>query len=369
VSNPVFFYSDKLLDYDMGPHHPMRPVRLRMTYDLLAAYGAFESGLKLESPEPAWPEDVTAVHDVGFVDAVRRLSAGEGLRSADRYGFGTGDNPIFPGMYEASMRYTGASLQAAQAVMDGARVAVNIAGGLHHAHFDHAAGFCVLNDCAVAARRLRSKFKRVAYVDIDVHHGDGVQELFYSDPSVLTISLHESGRTLFPGSGFTYETGEGAGIGYSLNLPFGPYTTDEVWLDAWRAAALPVLRAFAPEAIVMQLGADPHALDPLAHMCLSAQGWLEAVKDVQTLGVPIVALGGGGYNLTTVTRMWALAVGQLAGLDLPNATPASFRYHAEIPTLLDREPHAVDPESVERARKLANRAVEELRSQPFPSRK
>lgn len=366
MPQPVFFYSDEFLGYDMGPHHPMRPARLRIAYELLDSYGAFGPDLRLAEPELASVDDVTAVHDAKFVSAVQRQSAGDDERGAGRYGLGTGDNPIFPGMYEVALRYTGASVQAAQAVLDGAPAAFNIAGGLHHAHYDRAAGFCVFNDCAVAIRQLRKRLRRVAYVDIDVHHGDGVQELFYSDPSVLTVSLHESGRTLFPGTGFADEIGIGAGLGSSLNLPFAPHTMDDVWLEAWREGALPVLRAFAPEAIVLQLGADAHALDPLAHLALSAQGWLEAVKDVQDLGVPIVGLGGGGYNLTTVTRMWALAVGQLARLDLPDATPTAFRYHAEIPTLRDHRTAFIDLNGVDQTRRFANRSAEALRSRLFP---
>ncbi len=363
MARPLFFYSDDLLRYNLGDSHPMRPERLRMTYELLDSYGVFGSELEVVAPELADPDEVAATHSCAYLDVIRRLSAGEHVARPGNHGFGSGDNPVFPGMWEASLRYTGGSADAAQAILDGAggaQVAFNISGGLHHAHYDRAAGFCVLNDCAVAIRRLRRKYARVAYVDIDVHHGDGVQELFYEDPQVLTISLHETGQTLFPGTGDPSEIGSGAGKGYSINLPFAPYTLDQEWLWAWREAALPLLKKFDPEAIVLQMGTDAHVLDPLAHVALTAQGWLEAVKDVQSLGKPIVAVGGGGYNLTTVPRMWTLAVATLAGISLPDEVPESYTGQGEAPTLTDHVECEADADSQKRARAFAEASVAKL---------
>ena len=365
MSKPSFFYSEELLNYNMGQQHPMQPRRLQMTYDLLASYGAFGSGLEVVKPPLADHDEVAQTHSPDFLEALRRLDSGDYFPGVHRFGFGTGDNPIFPGIYEASLRYTGASVEAAQAVMEGDAVAFNIAGGLHHAHYDRAAGFCVLNDCAVAIRRLRQKYARVAYVDIDVHHGDGVQELFYDDPTVLTVSLHESGRTLFPGTGYTDEIGVGAGEGFSVNLPFAPYTTDDIWLGAWRASALPLLRAFNPEAILLQTGTDAHEFDPLARICLSAQGWLETVKDVQALGKPIVAVGGGGYNMTTVPRMWTLAVSTLAGITLPDTVPVSYAHCQAIPTLTDHHTPDIEARYLPRAAQFADQSVAELKALLF----
>jgi acetoin utilization protein AcuC len=365
-----FFYSDSLLGYDMGPQHPLRPVRLRMTYDLLDAYGMFSTALQLAAPRPAEWEEVAEVHSRDYLEMLNRLNDGEPVRGMQRFGFGGGDNPIFEGIYGASLLYTGASADAAQAILDGTgggQVAFSISGGLHHAHYDRAAGFCVLNDCAVALRRLRRKYARVAYVDIDVHHGDGVQELFYADRSVLTISLHESGRTLFPGTGFVQEIGEGEGEGFSVNVPFAPDTTDEIWLDAWRKTALPLLRAFDPEAIVLQMGTDAHALDPLAHVCLTAQGWLEAVKDIRDLGRPIVAVGGGGYNLTTVPRMWTLAAAALTRTELPDEIPASYPHRrAGLTTLTDHAPPELSARRRDAARQFAAESVSEVKALLFP---
>lgn len=361
MNQGVFFYTEEFQRYDLGEHHPLKPVRLRRTHALLQSYGALEA-VSVETPHPCTVDDLRTTHSAEFVEAVDRLSSGEHVPFPHRYGFGTGDNPVFPDMWEASRLYTGASVDAAQAINDGrCRVAMNISGGLHHAHYDRAAGFCVFNDCAVAIHRLRRQFRRVAYVDIDVHHGDGVQEAFYDDPTVLTISIHETGLMLFPGTGFVHEVGVQEGTGYSVNVPLWPYSTDDIYLWAWREAALPILKAFDPEAVCLQLGADPHYLDPLARVCLTAQGWLEAVKDVKALGKPIVALGGGGYNQTTVPRMWALAFGELFGVDLSDETPESFAHHAQIPTLTDHEEPPVAPHDREQARAYAEQTVAEVK--------
>lgn len=366
MNKSLFFYSDALMNYDLGEQHPLKPERLRRTVALLDSYELFNTHLERADPELADADEVMETHSRDYLEALFRLNDGEPFRGMGKFGFGTGDNPIFRGIYEASLRYTGASIQAAQAINGGGHVAFNISGGLHHAHYAKAAGFCVLNDCACAARRLRRKFARVAYVDIDVHHGDGVQELFYADPSVLTISLHESGHTLFPGTGWVEEMGEGDGIGYSVNVPHAPYATDDVWIRAWREAALPILQAFEPEAIVLQMGSDPHVLDPLAHMCLTAQGWLTAVRDVQALGKPIVAIGGGGYNLTTVPRMWASAVATLAGAEINDDVPENYRWKQEIPTLTDHVEVELDARALRTAQQFADKTIADVQNALFP---
>lgn len=366
MSRPLFYFSNDFRLYDMGAGHPLKPERLRMTYELLDAYGLIGSALDVREPELALPEEVWETHSRHYLETVQKLDDGRAFPEARRYGFGTGDNPIFPGIYHSSMLYTGASAMAAQAVNDGDALAFNISGGLHHAHYDRAAGFCVLNDCAVAVRRLRRKFSRVAYIDIDVHHGDGVQESFYSDPNVMTVSIHEGGRTLFPGTGFVEEIGEGAGEGYSVNVPLAPYTPNEVWISAWREAAMPLLKAFDPEAIFLQMGTDPHWKDPLAHIALTAQGWLETVKDIKALGKPIVAVGGGGYNMTTVPRMWTLAIAALLEIELPDDTPETFRYHRDIPTLSDHDSPPLREAQERVAALFAEETVEDVKELLFP---
>ncbi|HRI45387.1 MAG TPA: hypothetical protein PLV39_14610, partial [Fimbriimonadaceae bacterium] len=185
------------------------------------------------------------------------------------------------------------------------RLATTLAGGLHHARRALASGFCLANDCAIALSILRERFDRVAYIDIDLHHGDGVQWIFWDDPAVLTCSIHETGRTLYPGSGFVEEVGP---AGTSVNVPLAPFTTGDVWLDAFRGGILPAIEAFRPQAIVLQMGADPHYDDPLGHLRVTVAEWLEAVRLVRDLGLPLVACGGGGYAMHAVVRSWAAAI-------------------------------------------------------------
>ena len=366
-----FYYSDDFLLYNMGPQHPMRPQRLRRTYDLLEALGLVDSALNIQAPPLAAVDEVCQIHSPDFVEALLALDRGERLRSGYRFGLGTGDNPIFDGIGAAALRYSGASIAAAQDVVDAHQrgitaTAFNIAGGLHHAHYRSAAGFCVLNDCALAANRLRTHFDRVAYIDIDVHHGDGVQELFYTDPGVLTVSIHEYAPYFFPGTGHVNEIGDGDGAGTSLNIPMAPGTTDEIWLHSWREAALPVIRAYNPQAIVLQMGTDAHAFDPLAHLELTAQGWLQAVCDVADMHLPTVAVGGGGYNLTTVSRMWALAVGVLTRTELDDEVPASCYLSHEMPFLRDREMPPVPVMDVREAAEYAQMVIAGVRERFSP---
>lgn len=329
----LFYYHPRMLDYCFGPHHPLKPERLRRTIALLER----ETGTVPLDPGLARREELLRVHDEGYVRVVEDLSSGvhlpDGLARAA--GFAHSDNPPFSGMYEASLAYCGGTLAAARDVAAGARLAFSIAGGLHHAQRDRASGFCIFNDPALAISVLRERFARVAYVDIDLHHGDGVQALFYDDPTVLTASIHQDGRTLYPGTGFVEETGAHF---TSINVPLMPYTTGDAWLWAFENGILPALSAFEPEAIVLQMGTDPHPFDPLGHLRVSVQHWLGAVERVRDLGVPIVALGGGGYNLSTVPRMWVAAILTLAGLPIPERLPEDLGAEWDAPTYLDADP-------------------------------
>jgi acetoin utilization protein AcuC len=293
---PHFYYHPRMLAYDFGPQHPLKPERLRRAIAILESYG-----VEPIDPGEGSVADVVRVHAPEYVDAVKTLS--EAPAADQTYGFGPGDNPPFEGMFQASLAYTSGSARAAEAVRDGAPLAFGIAGGLHHAHRDRASGFCIFNDPAVAVDILRERFERVAYVDIDVHHGDGVQWLFYDDPAVLTCSIHEDPRTLFPGTGFVDEVG----VGTSLNVPMEAGTTGDTWLWAFRETVIPAIQAFKPQAIVLQMGTDAHYLDPLAHIRCTAQEWLEAVREIKDEDIPIVAVGGGGYEITCVPRMWTAA--------------------------------------------------------------
>jgi len=266
MSRAAFICSNELWARGHGPEHPLKPERLKRTYELLQAYGAFEGDGLLVPPRLATVEELCLFHTPEYVAAVESLSRGESRFNPARYNFGPGDNPVFPGMYETEALKAGAALVAMELVLSReAEVAFSFSGGLHHAGPARASGFCVFNDAAVLIHALLRRRLRIAYVDIDVHHGDGVQWAFYDSDQVLAISLHESGVYLFPGTGFTTEIGEGPGRGYSANLPLAPFTDDEVYLWAFREIAPLLVEAFGPDIVVSQLGTDTHYLDPLAH--------------------------------------------------------------------------------------------------------
>ncbi len=327
-------WDDALLQYDFGPGHPLAPVRVALTVALAAELGVLaEPSVTLVSPPPATDSELATVHDDDYIAAVRR--AGRTLEPAERFGLGTEDNPVFEGMHEASALVAGATLAAARAVWSGSALhAASISGGLHHAMRRAASGFCVYNDPAIAIKwLLAAGAERVAYVDTDVHHGDGVQAAFYSDPRVLTISLHESPATLFPGTGLPAETGEGAGDGYSVNVALPAGTGDAGWLRAFDAVVPPLLRAFKPAVLVSQHGCDSHRLDPLAHLELSVDGQRAAQVALHDLAHELcdgrwLFTGGGGYALVQVVpRTWThlLAIGAGAPVDPVMETPVKWR--------------------------------------------
>ena len=320
-----FYYTPAILNYNFGPNHPLRPERLRRTIELLGRYG-----VRPMDPGPCHTDDIRRVHDDDYIEDVRTGGTAE-------FGFGRGDNPAFPDMWEASLAYVAATVKAAEAVRDGAPLAFGIGGGLHHANRRKASGFCVFDDPAIACHILLERFDRVAYVDIDVHHGDGVQWIFYEEPRVLTCSIHEEGRSLFPGTGFVEETGLGH---TSLNVPLQAYTTGDVWLDAFERGILPGLETFQPGAIVLQMGTDTHRDDPLGHIKSDTQSWLAAVRHVKALGLPIVAVGGGGYNMTTVPRMWTAACLTLGGIEFDDQVPKDLADQWGMPTYFDPEQDA-----------------------------
>lgn len=330
-----------MLAYDFGPQHPLKPERLRRTVQLLERYGILP-----KDPGEGDPADAERVHDKEYVQAVRHLShaivdhacqieRAEWARIGMPHGFGSGDNPPFAGMYEASLAYLSGTVKAAEAVRDGAPLAFNLSGGLHHGQRGRASGFCIFDDPAVALDILKPKFGRVAYVDIDLHHGDGVQWIWYDDPEVLTYSIHQDPRAFFPGTGFLEETGAAF---TSVNVPLAPGTTGEVWLDAFERTALPVLERFQPGVIVLQMGTDAHFMDPLGHLEASAQDWLGAVIRIRDFGVPIVAVGGGGYNLKTVPRMWAAATLALQRIEFENWIPPGLADAWDMPLFFDDDP-------------------------------
>ncbi|MEU4420344.1 acetoin utilization protein AcuC [Actinoplanes sp. NPDC024001] len=341
-------WDSALLDYDMGDH-PLDPVRVELTMALARELGVLDRpGVQMITPRPASETDLTRVHRPDYLDAVRLAPIDPFFTG---WGLNTPDNPVFDGMHDSAARICGATLAAAQAVWQGsARRAVNVSGGLHHAMPARAAGFCVYNDPAVAiAWLLEQGAQRVAYLDIDVHHGDGVQCAFYDDPRVLTVSLHETPLALFPGTGFADEVGGPNAEGTAVNVPLPPNTDDAGWLRAFHAVVPSVVRAFAPEIIISQCGADAHHLDPLADLRLSVDGQRAAYIAIRELADEVcdgrwVATGGGGYALVEVVpRAWThlLAVATGEPLAPETRTPPGWRALAA-----ERRPDAKVPETM-----------------------
>ncbi|NLG09749.1 MAG: acetoin utilization protein AcuC [Deinococcales bacterium] len=334
-----FVYAPALAGFELAREHPFKPLRLELTRSLLEATGLLAAD-EVVAPEPLPPAALLAVHERRYVAAVEAASRGERPSDLLLYGLGTGDNPVFAGMHEVVLGVCAATVTAVDLVASGrARRAASFAGGLHHAQAAKASGFCLYNDLALGIRHAQQAYGlRVAYLDVDAHHGDGVQWLFYEDPTVLTVSLHESGRYLFPGTGHVYETGRGAGRGTAVNVPLEPYTEDASFLEAFDTVVGPALRAFAPDLIVLQAGADMHRFDPLADLNLTLAGMAACYERVVALadeltGGRLVVTGGGGYDpYRTVPRAWAHAWAALTGRQLPATLPERWRavWHARL---------------------------------------
>jgi acetoin utilization protein AcuC len=326
-------YSEELNDYDLGRNHPLKPARVTNSVGLMRAYGLLgEGGASVVEPDDVADEDLLRVHAPEYLEAVQAASRDpHGFRPA--MGIGTGDNPASPGMYEVSRLICGGAIRGLDDVIEGrfART-FNIAGGLHHAHRSRAAGFCVLNDPAVAIARAldRRPSLKVTYIDIDAHHGDGVEEAFWEESRVLTVSLHQSGRTLFPGTGRTDDIGAGDGLGYAANLPMPPLSTDDCYVLAVDDFVAPLVSSFSPDVIVLQAGADAHHADPLTVLGMTLGGYLRLTGSIRDLAEDIcdgrlAACGGGGYAFSTVVPLaWTILMANLLDTRLPEEIPDSW---------------------------------------------
>ena len=323
-----------LVEYDFGPAHPLNPIRVELTIALARELGVLDrANVTQVGVTSADDSLLTLVHSPSYLDAVKE--AGSTGRADPAHGLGTMDNPVFADMHEASALVAGGTLAAARAVLEQTHDhAVNVAGGLHHAMPSAASGFCVYNDPAIAiAWMLAQGVERIAYVDIDAHHGDGVQAVFWDDPRVLTISIHESGRTLFPGTGFPDEIGAAGAEGTAVNVALPAGTGDSGWLRAFHAVVPPLVRAFAPYVLFSQHGCDSHALDPLTNLLVSLDGQRTAHAALHGLAHEVcegrwVATGGGGYELVRVVpRSWTHLLAEAAGdaIDPEQDTPSEWR--------------------------------------------
>jgi len=338
MARPIIVYHDDYLKYDFGESHVLREERLLLAEMLMENYGLIGPSEAMKvTPLPATYDDFATVHDTKYLDTLKRLSA-DPAGSSTEYGLGIADNPVFAGMFEASAIQIGGTLRACDAVAKGETDrAFNLGGGFHHAMPDKAAGFCLINDIAIGLKRLLTKYdlKRILYLDIDVHHADGVEKVFEGDPRVLNISLHEDGHYLFPGTGAVNDIGIGDGEGYTVNVPLPPYTGDASYLHAFKEIVLPLAESFRPEIIFTQLGADAHFADPLAHLNLTTRAYEEIGETLddfsrQHCDGRWIGVTGGGYDIMLCPRIWTLLFSQMVGREVGNNLPAEWMEYCKI---------------------------------------
>jgi acetoin utilization protein AcuC len=314
----VFIHSKELGSFTLSPEHPFKPERMARIYRMCAERGLF-AGADVEIVEIGEPEEgvLERFHDPAYLRLLRRADGGDAVDlDMLHHGLGSAENPVFRGVHRFAALSATASLTAARLVVGGAGSAFNACGGFHHAHPDRASGFCYVNDVTIAINEIRGAGLRVAYVDIDAHHGDAVQEAYYDTADVLVISIHETGKTLFPWGGFEHEIGEGAGRGSTINVPLEPESDDEVFLHCFDSIVMEALTLFDPDVVVGQFGTDMLATDPLTHLRLTNNGYIEAVERLHGRFPRVVALGGGGYSMADVERCLTLVWAELAGIEL-----------------------------------------------------
>ena len=370
----IFVYSDEMGWFDFGPDHPFKPERAAKTYDLCTRYGVMNHPwMTVREPEALARPLLNLFHEPSYIKLLEEASAGEvRLAMLDR-GIGTEDNPILTGIYEWSLLAAGGTYGAMMNLIKGDKlVAFNPLGGFHHAMPGNAEGFCYLNDIAIAithALKISPELK-IAYVDLDAHHGNGVQEAFYEDPRVLFVSLHETGKTLYPWSGFETETGKGKGKGFTVNFPLEPGSDDEVYDFALDTTVFPLIRSFKPDIIVAELGADSLVSDPLTHLKLTNNSYQRAVRELREICPKILGLGGGGYDLYRTARCWTLAWSILNNVEPKDEFAGlvggmMFGPEKEVGSLYDH-PYHTEGEVKENALNEARRVSEYIKKNIFP---
>lgn len=326
VHPTALVYSSAFDAYSYGEQHPFQLHRYGLALELMEAYGL----LKLPNARrcdcsPVSDQQILTFHSPAYLARLKEFSASDQPRADFLFGLGDAECPVFKGLYDYAALGAGATLEACRLVAEeGFGAVLSLAGGWHHAHRAKASGFCYLNDAVIAINWLLTQGRRVAYLDLDAHHGDGVQEAFYDSDQVLTISLHESGIYFFPGTGFEDETGSDQGQGYTVNLPLLAHTDDPLYMRAFDEVVYPLLAAFNPDIIVAQIGADTFRTDPLTRLEITTHSYAYIMRKLQALKIPWVALGGGGYDLMNTARAWTIAWAAMNGVELPPRLPASF---------------------------------------------
>lgn len=368
----AFVYAEELSQYQLSPQHPLRPNRLKHMHELMKATGLMDlANIASTQPRLATRVEIESAHDPDYVRNVIAVSNGSVVPDSIKYGLGTPDNPIWKGMYDKTVLCVGTTLTASELVISGrADIGFAPAGGVHHhAMRRYASGFGVFNDAVIAMNTMVKAGLRIAYVDIDCHHGDGVQAGYYDSDQVLTISIHESGQWLFPGTGHVQEIGENDGLGYSVNVPLAPYTQDHEWHVAFDELITPLIKTFNPDVLFTQLGIDTHFQDPLTHMSLTTQGFNLAVKKLAKLGLEIgkwVAVGGGGYDISAVARSWTMALSTMADFNLPQQVPATFNSLKGLTKFADQDPPQNESPHLNEIQQFNSKTIEEVRALVFP---
>jgi acetoin utilization protein AcuC len=305
----AFIYSPEVEALPYPPDCPFRTDRATLTRRRLISFGLLGIPTRIEIPgRKASLADLGQFHTPAYLDELQRAASGELSVAGLHMGLGGADTPVFREMFEYASWATGAGLTAAEALLDGrADIAFNLHGGFHHAFAEKAGGFCYLNDVVLTCHRLAQAGKRVVCLDVDAHHGDGTQAAFYHRNDVFTISLHESGKTLFPWGGFEDEIGTGPGTGFNANLSLPAGTYDDAFRLAFNDVAVPLISAYAPDVIVTELGMDTLAGDPLTHLHMTNNVVVDVIERLMAFRVPLLVIGGGGYHVENTVRAWALA--------------------------------------------------------------
>lgn len=366
-------YSHEQSQHLLSPTHPMRPIRLMHMHELMQCVGLLNSNsIASESPRLATEDEIAIYHDTDYIDVVKAIDAGAIVPGMHQFGFGPGDNPPRSGMFRHGALAAGGAMLATELILEGKTDrAFSPAGGMHHhAMSNRASGFGIFNDAVIAIKHLIQKGMRVFYVDIDVHHGDGVQDGLYDTDQAMTVSIHESGQYLFPGTGFPGETGTGDGDGYSVNIPLAPYTDDDLWHEAFDAIIPPLAHAFEPDLIFTQLGIDTHRNDPLAHLSLTTQGHNQAVQKFAQLATelktPWISVGGGGYDMPAVARAWTMDLATMSNTHLPDQIPQTYTSLPNLTTFQDQGDYRLSPDLQTEIQTHNNTAINEIRQQIFP---
>ena len=368
----AFIYSSRFSDYSYGDCHPFKVDRYRLTYELLQQSGLLAPPHVKQVECPVVSETLLLdFHRQDYIETLKAFSLDDDVHANFFYGLGDVENPVFKGLYDWSRLMCGGTVEAVRQVVDeGCRAAFSMAGGWHHAHSARASGFSYINDAVVAITGLVKRGKRVVYVDIDAHHGDGVQEAFYASDQVLTISIHENGKDFYPYSGFVDEVGTGAGYGYSVNIPLAPHSDDLIFEQACSRAIIPLIHAFSPDVLVTQMGVDPLRTDPLTRLECTT-GFMEyAGREFLATGIPWVALGGGGYDRLNVARAWTLLWSTIISVPVVDQISPSFQ---SIITSLGEEcewlrdpPHMAAPDDFSRAQQVLEKNLSFIERQIFP---